>query len=162
MKHKRAAAGAGLGFAAVLVLGACSSAATDTASPTPVPEATSASPTAKEESADATTQPASASGSFVPYSDYVNDAANYDNTEVVLFFNASWCPTCNEAVESIENTGVPEGVTIVSVDFDSSQDLKQQYGVTQQHTFVQLDENGNEVQKFSGNITAQSVADQLV
>ena len=162
MKHRRAAAGAGLGFAAVLVLGACSTATTDAQSPTPAPATTSASPSASAEAADATVQPAVAPGSFVPYADYVNDTAAYDNTDVVYFFNASWCPTCNEAVESIEGTGVPEGVTIVSVDFDSSQDLKQQYGVTQQHTYVQIDPNGDEVQKFSGNITAQSVADQLV
>jgi thioredoxin 1 len=151
-----------LGVTAILVLGGCSAGTTEAEPPVPASTpATSASTTPSQESADSETAQVSAPGSFVPYSDYVNDTGAYEDSEVVLFFNASWCPTCNEAVKSIESTGVPQGVAIVSVDFDSSQDLKQKYGVTQQHTYVQIDSNGKEVQKFSGNITAQSVADEL-
>ncbi len=53
-------------------------------------------------------------------------------------------------------------MVIVSVDFDSETDLKRQYGVTLQHTFVQIDSDGNEVAKWSGSLTAQEIAEKAI
>ena len=53
---------------------------------------------------------------------------------------------------------IPEGVTYVKADFDSSTDLRKKYGVTTQYTFVQVDNNGNEVKKWSSTNLASSVA----
>lgn len=103
-----------------------------------------------------------APGSYVTYADFVNDPDSYQGTDVVLFFHASWCSTCHTAEESIESTGVSDGLTIVKVDYDSSQDLKQQYGVTLQHTFIQIDEDGQQKAKFVGQSTVDDIAAQVV
>lgn len=77
-----------------------------------------------------------------------------DNT--VLFFHASWCPPCRSADASIKSSGVSDNLSILKVDFDNSSELRQKYGVTSQHTFVQVDSEGNLINKWSGG---SSVAD---
>ncbi|MDC7225478.1 MAG: thioredoxin family protein [Spirochaetales bacterium] len=69
----------------------------------------------------------------------------------VLFFNASWCPSCKGAVRDFEANEVElKGYYLVYVDYDSSADLQKTYGVTYQHTFVQIDSDGNAVTKWNG------------
>lgn len=70
----------------------------------------------------------------------------------VLFFHASWCPTCKVAHAEFEkgSPSIPEGVLIFKTDYDAEDDLKKTYGVTYQHTFVQVDEQGNVVTKWNG------------
>jgi hypothetical protein len=63
-------------------------------------------------------------------------------------------------VESLDADGVPAGLTVVSVDYDAATDLRKQYGVTVQHTFVQVDPAGNEVAKFTGAPTGEAIASQ--
>ena len=65
-----------------------------------------------------------------------------------------------EAVGNLEAAmdNLPTGLTIVSVDYDSSDDVKRQYGVTTQHTFVQIDADGNELAKWTGSTTAEQIA----
>ena len=99
---------------------------------------------------------------YVTYADYVTDQGDYDNGRVVLFFNATWCPTCHEAEQTLKSSSIPEDLTVVAVDFDSSQDLRERYGVTTQHTFVQVDADGNELGKFSGSTTVDEVEASLV
>lgn len=50
--------------------------------------------------------------------------------------------------EDIKSQGVPDGVTILKVDYDTNQPLRQKYGVTLQTTFVEVDADGNELEKF--------------
>jgi thiol-disulfide isomerase/thioredoxin len=69
----------------------------------------------------------------------------------LLFFHASWCPTCRAADANIKANllSIPPGLTIHQVDYDTSTDLKKKYGVTYQHTFVQVDEKGEMIAKWS-------------
>jgi thioredoxin 1 len=53
-------------------------------------------------------------------------------------------------------------LTIVVVDFDENVDLKKQYGVTVQHTFVQINDQGEELKKWSGSISVDDVNDQVI
>ncbi len=78
----------------------------------------------------------------------------------MLFFNASWCSTCQETRKNLEAdpAAIPAGLTIVKVDYDNSDELKQKYGVTTQHTFVQVDADGNEIAKWNGSATAEEIA----
>jgi hypothetical protein len=46
------------------------------------------------------------------------------------------------------------------VDYDAATDLRTQYGVTVQHTFVQVDGQGNELAKFTGAPTGAAIASQ--
>jgi thiol-disulfide isomerase/thioredoxin len=100
-------------------------------------------------------------GAWVDQAAYEADAATFhESGDVVLFFNASWCPTCKATVKSLDAEGAPAGLTVVSVDYDAATDLRQQYGVTVQHTFVQVDEQGNELAKFTGAPTGEAIAAQ--
>lgn len=83
--------------------------------------------------------------------------------KVVLFFRASWCPTCRALDASIRShiTAIPEGVTILDVDYDSSTALKQKYGVTYQHTLVQVDASGNLIAKWAGTPTLADLVSQI-
>lgn len=78
-------------------------------------------------------------GSYVDYSDAALAAA--EGTPI-LFFHAPWCAQCRALEADILAAGVPEGVTILKVDYDSRQDLRQKYGVTLQTTLVVVDEQG--------------------
>ncbi len=76
----------------------------------------------------------------------------------VLFFYANWCPTCQPADADFKTNAnkIPSDVTVIRVNYndtDTDQEekaLAQQYGVTYQHTFVQVDANGKEVTKWNG------------
>lgn len=76
----------------------------------------------------------------------------YQGKTKVLYFYATWCPTCkvvdkeiNEKLESI-----PEDLVIIKTNYDTESDLKQKYGITYQHTFVLVDDQGNELDKWNG------------
>ena len=83
--------------------------------------------------------------------------------KVVLFFRASWCPTCRALDANIHpNMGsIPEGVTILDVDYDNSTALKQKYGVTYQHTLVQVDASGKEIAKWTGSPTLSDLVSKI-
>ncbi|MBH0053824.1 MULTISPECIES: thioredoxin family protein [unclassified Salinibacterium] len=80
------------------------------------------------------------------YVDYSPSAVADADGRVILFFHATWCPQCVSADGDITASGVPSGITIVKVDYDTNQDLRAEYGVTQQTTFVEVDSNGEKVQ----------------
>lgn len=81
--------------------------------------------------------------------------AKAEQGDVVLFFRAAWCPTCKALDADIKAnmSKIPAGVTILDVNYDSSAALKQKYGVTYQHTLVQVDAQGNQITKWSGGLT---------
>ena len=107
---------------------------------------------------------AAASGAYITLAEYEGSKDMYAQGDVVLFFAADWCSTCQEATENLEAdpAAIPAGLAIVRVDYDNSDELKQKYGVTVQHTFVQVDADGNELAKWSGSVTADQVAEQTV
>jgi len=94
--------------------------------------------------------------SYVEYSKSAYDQAS--NKRRVLYFYANWCPICRPLDKEIsENTSkIPEGVVILRVNYNDSdtdqeeKDLAKKYGITYQHTFVQIDENGNEITRWNG------------
>lgn len=74
----------------------------------------------------------------------------------VLFFHASWCPSCKEGREDFEtNIAQLEGINVLIVDYDSSKDLQKKYAVTYQHTFVQISPSGEAIAKWNGGGTAE-------
>lgn len=69
----------------------------------------------------------------------------------VYFFHAKWCPTCKAANQEFSAaTNIPAGVVLFKTDYDSETTLKSKYGITYQHTFVQVDSEGNEIAKWNG------------
>jgi thiol-disulfide isomerase/thioredoxin len=90
-------------------------------------------------------------GSYEAYSP--EKISRAESGDVVLFFHASWCPSCRSLSKNIEEnmTAIPDGVSILKVDYDKESDLKKKYEVTNQHTLVQVDANGNLIKKWSGS-----------
>ncbi len=85
------------------------------------------------------------SGSYVEYSETALASAE---GQKVLFFHAPWCSQCRSIEQGIKSQGVPEGFTIIKVDYDSNQDLRAKYGVKLQTTFVKLDDNNDKIDDF--------------
>lgn len=107
-----------------------------------------------EKSQQQTTQPPNAddqkAGSRVPgtYTAYSPEAVASAKGDILLFFHAPWCPQCREIEKTINNNPLPDNLTILKVDYDSNQKLRQQYGVTLQTTFVKVDKDGNEIKSY--------------
>lgn len=122
----------------------------------------------KDESGDtmATSKPAPAAvatpAQYVPYTPEA--VATYAaRGDVVLFFRASWCPSCRALDADItSNLGsAPAGLTILDVNYDTATELRQLYGVTTQHTLVQVVADGTLIKKWSGGSTLASVIAQV-
>lgn len=90
--------------------------------------------------------------------------ANAESGDVVLFFKAGWCPSCRTVDADIKSnsTNIPKNLTILELDYDASSDLKKKYGVTSQHTFVQVDKDGNMLKKWSGGSTLNSIVKEII
>ena len=85
------------------------------------------------------------------YRDFEGGAFEQDRGKVrqVVFFHAPWCPQCRELDKSIKEGTVPAGVVIYKLDFDTSSFYRKLYGVTQQTTFVEIDKDGQLVNRFN-------------
>jgi len=83
--------------------------------------------------------------------------------KVVLFFRAGWCPTCKALDMDIRShlNNIPADVTILDVNYDTSAALKQKYGVTYQHTLVQVDAQGNMITKWSGGLALSDLVSKV-
>lgn len=102
------------------------------------------------DAADDGSEIAATVGSYEQYSEATFNSAK-DETRV-LFFHASWCPYCRSADDEFTSgvDQIPSGVVLFRTNYDEESELKEKYGVTYQHTFVQVDQDGNEVNTWSG------------
>ena len=100
-------------------------------------------------------------GSYEAYS--ADKIARAETGDVVLFFHASWCPSCRGLDANIQSNlkSIPEGVTILKTDYDKEVELKKKYGVTYQHTLVQVDKDGTMIKKWSGGSSLGMLLSQL-
>lgn len=96
------------------------------------------------------------------YTDYTGPEQLTSNDNV-LFFKASWCSTCAALEEDIESNSenIPSDLSIFTVDYDEETDLRKEYGVTVQHTLVQVDENGEQVQKWVGSPSLDDIVSKV-
>lgn len=91
-------------------------------------------------------------GAYLDYSEATVASEQAAGNKVVLFFHAAWCPFCKAANTVFLDRAdeIPSKVALLKTDYDSNTALKQKYGVSYQHTFVQIDNQGNAVSKWSG------------
>ena len=77
----------------------------------------------------------------------------------VLFFHATWCPTCKAADRAFQDkiAELPADVVVLKTDYDSEIALKKTYSITYQHTFVLVDKDGKALATWSGGDTAELV-----
>ena len=64
--------------------------------------------------------------------------ADLGNKMIALFFHASWCPSCVKLDKEITSrlSELPDNSVVFKVDYDKEKALRQQFGVTSQHTAV--------------------------
>ena len=100
------------------------------------------------------------SGSYEDYS--AEKVANAEG-RVVLFFHAGWCPTCRGQEKNIldSKADIPSDLTILKVNYDKETELKSKYGVRLQHSFVQVDSQGNALTKWAGGTDLDDVVKNL-
>ncbi len=96
------------------------------------------------------------------YQDYDAEVVAQTEGKKILFFHATWCPTCRALDQNIKAGVVPANLTIFKVNFDTENDLKKKHGVTYQHTLVQVGDNGEQLSKWFGSYTIDQLADEAV
>ena len=108
----------------------------------------------------ATTKGEAMMGEHGTYEDYAADKlALATNGKVVLYFHATWCPICRSLDANISSdlNMIPAGVHILKVDYDTATALRQKYGVTYQHTFVQVDARGVMITKWGDSTSLAGI-----
>jgi len=98
-------------------------------------------------------------GSYTNYSADLLKKAEDGN--VVIFFKASWCTTCQALDKDIKANSdqIPSNLTILDADYDKETSLKKKYGVTTQHTLVKVDKDGNQIKKVTGLSSLAKITD---
>jgi thiol-disulfide isomerase/thioredoxin len=88
-----------------------------------------------------------AEGSYTAYTDGVIG----NGKTSVLFFHATWCPACKKNNGLLESWYNAEQFprSVYKIDFDTATELRKQYGVNGQDTFVLIDGSGNEIERVS-------------
>jgi len=87
------------------------------------------------------------------YTDFQSDLVGDEGYErTILFFSADheWCDQCQAFEQAIINTGVPNGTQILKLNFETANELRKQYQVTIQTTFVEVDQSGQLVASWVG------------
>lgn len=100
---------------------------------------------------------------YQTYSPQALEAAQASDNAIVLFFHATWCPSCRALDGDITSNlaEIPENLTIFKVDYDAEIELKQKYSVTTQHTLIQIDSSGKEITKWSGGSRIEQLLEQV-
>ena len=100
---------------------------------------------------------------YISYETYSASPEKYSASNVVLFYNAYWCSTCKTARDGFESgmDTMPEDLTIVLVDFDENIEMRKKHDVIVQHTFVQIDSTGNELQRWYGSTTVAEIEEKI-
>lgn len=81
-------------------------------------------------------------GTYQDYDPALVAASTADT--IVLFFHATWCPSCRALHNDITNNvaAIPPGVEIYRADFDIHTELRRQNNVTLQHSVMTIDTDG--------------------
>ena len=100
----------------------------------------------REDKAEMDTEVAS-EGSYTAFKDGV--IGNGETS--VLFFHATWCPACKKNNGLLESWYEAEQFprSVYKIDFDTATELRKQYGVNGQDTFVLIDGSGKEIERVS-------------
>ncbi len=85
------------------------------------------------------------------------------NDGALLFFHASWCPSCRVLDKALTEDAdkIPSGLAILKLDYDEETELKKKYAVVGQHTLVQVDKDGNKVTMWRGANSLDEVIAKL-
>jgi thiol-disulfide isomerase/thioredoxin len=82
--------------------------------------------------------------------------------ESVLFFHAAWCPYCIAHNTQLQSWYGSEKFprSTYKIDYDTADELKKMFNVTNQDTFILIDGNGNEIKRVT--FPAESALHELL
>lgn len=132
-----------LSIFSLILISACAPAPTiDTETETPMMEEETPSEEANEVSEAA----------YLDYSPEVLSQSLASDGQTLLFFHAGWCPTCRSAENEILDNPeeLPADLSIIKIDYDSEDELKEQYDIATQHTFILVNSDGSEAKRWVG------------
>lgn len=96
---------------------------------------------------------------YRPYDESLMRAAS--GSQILLFFHASWCPTCQNFEKQILSTELPKDVVIFKVNYDNADELKKKYSVLSQSTWVQVDREWNMYKRWLGKTELSDILSDL-
>ena len=81
---------------------------------------------------------------------HLKEEINMSNTikNKLIKFGASWCSPCKQAAKHLSENYSPE--QYIDVDVTVETELAQSFGIRNVPTFVLVDDNGDEVSRFTG------------
>lgn len=84
------------------------------------------------------------------YRNYVDGVIGND-FESILFFHAAWCPYCIANNTKLEAWYAEKHFprSVYKIDFDTADELKARFGVTNQDTFILIGRDGNEIKRVT-------------
>lgn len=102
------------------------------------------------ESQEPVTTSTGANVSYTSYSDTLLESGLNDQRPIALFFHADWCPTCTALDQEISDrlSELPDNSLILKIDFDERTDLRSKYKVTQQHTAILFNSEGQKAKSI--------------
>lgn len=82
---------------------------------------------------------------------------------IILFFHAEWCPLCRKSEAVIQEgfESLEGGVIWMKVDYDTELELRKEYGITYQDTFIVLNAEGEEVERQNGVRSTESAQELM-
>ena len=85
--------------------------------------------------------------------------AQAGSNKVVLFFRANWAASDAALDANIQanKSSIPVGITILDVNYDLNETLKQKYAVSNHNTLVEVDSKGNQIYKWNGSVTLKDL-----
>ena len=101
------------------------------------------------------------SGTYTDYSEAALAASTAEHN--IIFFRASWCPSCRALEKSITESldEIPANVAIFVADFDTETELKRKHGITLQHSFALVTNEGVGLRTWSGSPTLESLLQKI-
>jgi thiol:disulfide interchange protein len=105
-----------------------------------------------------------ASNNSQNYQDYSAEAFQaVEGKNVLLNFHADWCGSCVNLEKDLQAhlTELPEDLVIFRVDFDNAADLRKEYAIRYQNSFVLLDKHKKVKKRFAGVITYNKLMAQI-
>ena len=79
----------------------------------------------------------------------------------MLFFHADRCPTCRQIEKNVLASGVPAGLTILKVDYDTATELRKKYTVLSQSSFVYINNDGTMIKRRVGGLTIDDIVSKI-
>jgi peptide methionine sulfoxide reductase msrA/msrB len=95
------------------------------------------------------------------YTDYDQTTLSSLSWDIVLFFHADRCPACIAAEKSFLASGIPDGLTILKVDFDTATELRKKYTVLSQTSFVLIQPDGTMIKRWVWGRTIQDIIEKI-